>query len=75
MIVRIEATKCMGCGACIDVCPMEAIELVDGIAVVLTKRCSGCQACQSACPADAILEDPGKTQEVMSAGRRGRRSW
>jgi len=76
VIVRIEAVRCVGCGVCVDVCPMEAIEMNEvGLAVVLSERCSGCQVCQSACPHDAIIEDPEKTQAVMSAGRRGGRSW
>lgn len=51
---RINIDRCTGCGSCIDVCPMDAISLVEGKAVIDLDKCTNCHACESACPADAI---------------------
>jgi Na+-translocating ferredoxin:NAD+ oxidoreductase subunit B len=50
----VDADSCSGCGACVDICPMEALEVVDDISVVDLDRCIGCGVCVPACPADAI---------------------
>ncbi len=45
--------RCVGCGKCIAVCPVNAIEMGDG--KVLTDRsiCTGCGLCVDACPEEA----------------------
>ncbi|MBW2701539.1 MAG: 4Fe-4S binding protein [Deltaproteobacteria bacterium] len=58
MIVKIESEKCTGCALCIEDCPMAAIELKDGKAVVIAEMCRGCEACVMSCPQEAIVEDP-----------------
>jgi Pyruvate/2-oxoacid:ferredoxin oxidoreductase delta subunit len=50
----VDVTRCTGCGACVEVCPVEAIALVDGKAHIDEKLCTGCGACVSACPEDAV---------------------
>jgi NAD-dependent dihydropyrimidine dehydrogenase PreA subunit len=50
----VNKDECTGCGACIDVCPMDAIELIDRIAKIDNDNCSNCQACVSECPVEAI---------------------
>ncbi len=50
----VNKAECTGCGICIDECPMEAIELVDGVAQINNDNCSNCQACVAECPVDAI---------------------
>lgn len=50
----IEAEACIGCGECMDICPMNAIKAEDGISMVLEKRCIGCGLCVNRCPVDAI---------------------
>lgn len=50
----IDKNLCSGCGACVDVCPMEAIEIVNGIAKIITDNCSNCRICESECPVEAI---------------------
>lgn len=44
---------CIGCGACIDACPVGALEMVDDKAVC-SESCSECGACVDACPVEAL---------------------
>ena len=53
MAAVIAADKCVGCGACAELCPMEAITVED-VAVVDADKCVSCGACTSSCPNDAI---------------------
>ena len=50
----VNADLCTGCGACIDVCPMEAIIMEDGIAKIDEEKCSNCRVCEDECPVEAI---------------------
>ena len=50
----IDGETCTGCGECIEVCPMDAIEDNDGISVVSAGRCIGCGLCVARCPVEAI---------------------
>jgi len=50
----VDSDRCTGCGACVEVCPVGAIALVDGKARVDEEACTGCAACVDACPEDAI---------------------
>ena len=46
--------ECIMCGACEGECPVEAIKIVDGVAVVKKDDCVSCGACKEACPSEAI---------------------
>ncbi|OIO27331.1 ferredoxin [Candidatus Micrarchaeota archaeon CG_4_10_14_0_2_um_filter_60_11] len=51
----IDKSKCVGCGACVSICPAKVLELVDGkAAVVRPKDCLECRACMGACNYGAI---------------------
>ena len=52
---QVDAAKCTGCETCIDVCPSEAIAMVDGKAVI-NDECIDCASCESECPEEAIFE-------------------
>jgi len=45
---------CQGCGQCVAACPNQALSLVDGKAVVDTKKCLLCGYCSPGCPQFAI---------------------
>lgn len=45
--------KCIGCGACVAVCPQQAVFLSNGKARVDRMRCIGCGACDPVCPTGA----------------------
>ena len=49
----IDQELCIGCGNCIDRCPVNAIALED-FAIVNRDLCLGCGLCASVCPEEAI---------------------
>lgn len=54
MPIVIDQAKCEGTGKCVEVCPNDAIELVDRKAVVADEECLDCGACETECPTGAI---------------------
>ncbi len=50
----VDRSRCTGCGRCVDACPSDAIELVDGRAFIRLIKCEGCGTCEETCPEDAI---------------------
>jgi len=52
---QVKSSDCTGCGICADErCPVKAIEMKDGIAVVNAAECIGCGLCVSGCPSEAM---------------------
>jgi electron transfer flavoprotein alpha subunit len=54
MTVLIDSARCIGCGACVVECPVEALDLVDGVAVVDPAKCKDTGSCVKVCPANAL---------------------
>ena len=53
--VVVDADKGVGCSECVDVCPVEVYELVDGKSnPVNADECLGCESCVKVCEANAI---------------------
>jgi ferredoxin len=52
-VAQVDAGRCTGCGACVNVCPMGAVSLC-GVARVDSTRCAGCGLCVEHCPVGAI---------------------
>ena len=54
-IVKIDESKCNGCGLCVTACAEGAIRIVDGKAKLVSDTyCDGLGACLGHCPEDAI---------------------
>ena len=54
--VAIDKEKCTGDEECVDICPMDVLEMVDGKAeVVNEEECEGCESCVEVCEVDAIV--------------------
>lgn len=50
----IDASVCVGCGICVPVCPVNAIQISDSVAKIDQEHCTGCGACVTVCPKNAI---------------------
>ncbi len=51
----VDQALCVGCGSCVKVCPLGAMEIVRGImAQADMDRCVGCGKCAKECPASVI---------------------
>ncbi|MBQ2766903.1 MAG: 4Fe-4S binding protein [Clostridia bacterium] len=48
---------CLGCGACVDECAVNAIVEKDGKYVINADDCIECGACASVCPVEAPKQD------------------
>lgn len=53
MAMIVDKETCVGCGACVAICPVGAISLEDK-ACIDADSCIGCGACVNACPVGAI---------------------
>jgi len=73
---KVDEEKCIGCGRCVEVCPFNALELVEvektmGLykTVVLKARvnaavCKGCGACVAECPVSAIDQNHYSREQI-----------
>ena len=57
--VEVDAEKCVGCGACAEVCPPRLIEVSDvsqekRVLDFYLERCTYCARCAEVCPEEAI---------------------
>lgn len=60
-----QINDCKGCGICAGKCPVEAIKIVDGKAVVDVEICIGCGVCKRFCPSNAVkMKKRNKTKFV-----------
>ncbi|GAB4279036.1 MAG: DUF362 domain-containing protein [Candidatus Rifleibacteriota bacterium] len=46
--------KCIGCGRCVEICPVNAIKLVEQQAEFQRQICISCFCCMEVCPVNAI---------------------
>jgi len=54
-IVKIDESKCDGCGLCVEACREGALKLIDGKAKLVSESyCDGLGACLPDCPKNAI---------------------
>jgi ferredoxin len=54
-VSKVDDSICMGCGECIEHCPVHAIEATERNPVVHPEMCLGCGACVLTCLVDGGL--------------------
>lgn len=53
--VRLDEESCFECGACVSLCPTEALQLTDDYSIKLNEeKCVYCGACVPACPVNSL---------------------
>ncbi|MCF7858387.1 MAG: 4Fe-4S binding protein [Candidatus Cloacimonetes bacterium] len=52
--IFVESNSCVGCEDCINVCPTNAIEIINGKAVIDANLCIDCEICITSCTYKAI---------------------
>jgi len=66
-MLKIDIEACIGCGVCDETCTFDAIEVVDGIAVV-NEKCTLCGLCVDSCEVEALsIEREEKTGQADMA--------
>ena len=53
-IFVVDEDLCYGCGACIALCPTNALELIDRLAIVEQESSTLCEHCIPSCPVFAL---------------------
>ncbi len=58
--LRVDRQRCVGCGACVQVCPHRLFSLDEGVLALRdADLCMECGACARNCPVEAITVSPG----------------
>jgi formate hydrogenlyase subunit 6/NADH:ubiquinone oxidoreductase subunit I len=56
--IKVDEDKCINCGACISVCPTDALHFDEQEKLeFVMERCIGCLICLDSCPRHAIEEN------------------
>ena len=53
-LAQVDADTCVACEECVDMCPVDAIEMADNAAFVKKDGCIGCGVCAHHCAVDSI---------------------
>jgi ferredoxin len=71
-LIEVDTEKCISCGSCKTLCPVEAIGFSEDFSVVFNKdKCVGstCSACVDACPVRAIKSVKQNNSELKDSPR------
>lgn len=56
---------CLGIGDCMNACPFDAIEVINGLATINYDKCVGCGVCAKVCPRNIITIVPFKSARIL----------
>lgn len=51
--MTIDAKTCVGCGGCVNLCPVAAISFIDDRAMIDAAACTDCGTCAQVCGVEA----------------------
>ena len=55
--MKVDREICVGCGACVNLCPRLAIRFIEDKSFIDQVSCIECGTCRSGCGVDAIFSD------------------
>jgi len=53
-----DTEQCTGCGECASLCPVEAVQMIEGVPCIDSSWCIGCGVCATVCPTEAVFLTP-----------------
>jgi Fe-S-cluster-containing hydrogenase component 2 len=64
-----DEEQCAQCGACLDICPVDALRMEEGPPIVDEEWCIGCGVCATVCPTDSARMQlrPDRTGQLPEA--------
>jgi NAD-dependent dihydropyrimidine dehydrogenase PreA subunit len=67
VIELVSASRCTECNICVQVCPMNVFDAVDGAAPVIARKadCQTCFMCELYCPSDALYVAPDADRSTL----------
>ena len=63
----VNEEMCVGCGVCVDVCPVGAITVEQDVAHINDAECIRCGRCHDACPEEAVRHDSEHIPQEIDA--------
>ncbi len=60
--VRVDYRRCHFCGACVAICPPEAMFLWNAALVIRIDKCTSCEKCVLVCPVNALAMVPAGSE-------------
>ncbi len=63
----IDKDDCIGCGTCVEECPVDTIHMVNEEAEINMENCIRCGICHDVCPEDAVKHDSDKIPDEVEA--------
>lgn len=65
-----EKQECQDCYKCVRNCPVKAIRIENGSAMVMAERCVSCGRCVEVCPVQAkrVRDDLGRVRHLLQSG-------
>jgi iron only hydrogenase large subunit-like protein/uncharacterized Fe-S cluster-containing protein len=67
-----EKKECQDCYKCVRNCPVKAIRVENGSAMVMAERCVVCGKCVGVCPVHAkrVRDDMGRVRHLLASGEK-----
>ncbi|MCQ2373191.1 MAG: 4Fe-4S binding protein [Phascolarctobacterium sp.] len=68
MIFIVDRGTCIACEECVAICPVGAVSIREGKALIDYRSCLSCGACMRECPEDAISAKNGTAENQREGG-------
>jgi len=62
-VITVNRYRCGYCGACVSVCPKDALDLVETF-IEVSDQCTDCGICTRVCPMGALELVEGEEEEA-----------